>query len=80
MDLPHVAARAPATLAALRAVMPHGRLMGISSANGTNLRNLLGRTRQTLDSMAARKAASMDARKAAELKPTGPTQRAAVVE
>jgi len=51
VDLPHVAARTDSTLEALRRVMPNGRLISISSANGTNLLELLSRTRQTLDSM-----------------------------
>lgn len=51
VDLPHVAKRVPALLAALGEVMPHGRLVGVSSADRTNLRLLLARTRQTLDSM-----------------------------
>ena len=43
-DLPHVAANAGRTLAALKAAAGHARVILISSADGNNLRALLGRT------------------------------------
>ena len=36
-DLPHVAARAEATLAALREAVPHSRILCISAESGANL-------------------------------------------
>jgi len=43
-DLPHVAARVPATLEALKAVVPHGRILPISAHSRVNLESLVGRT------------------------------------
>ncbi|KAL1519103.1 hypothetical protein AB1Y20_003368 [Prymnesium parvum] len=51
LDLPHVEARVPGTIAALKEVMLHKRIMGISSTRGDHLRELLIRTRRTLDQM-----------------------------
>ena len=50
-DLPHVAARAEETLAALREAVPHQRILCISAESGTNLTPLVQRTRSLLDSM-----------------------------
>eukprot|EP00966_Prymnesium_polylepis_P039081 906955-Prymnesium_polylepis.1 len=50
-DLPHVASRTAETMAGLRAAMRHGRLICVSSQSGERLRELLVRTRQTLDKM-----------------------------
>lgn len=50
-DLPHVAARADETLAALRAATPHKRLLCISARSGDNLRELVRRTRLLLDKL-----------------------------
>jgi len=53
-DLPHVAARAEVTLAALREAVPHQRILCISAESGTNLTPLVQRTRSLLDAMDAR--------------------------
>ena len=50
-DLPHVAARAEATLAALRQVVAHRRIICISAESGVNLPVLVQRTRALLDAL-----------------------------
>ena len=57
-DLPHVAGRAEETLAALREVVPHKRILCISAQSGANLRMLVQRTRGLLDAMDARERAA----------------------
>eukprot|EP00908_Phaeocystis_cordata_P022128 Transcript_4549.p1 GENE.Transcript_4549~~Transcript_4549.p1 ORF type:complete len:412 (-),score=126.04 Transcript_4549:19-1254(-) len=56
-DLPHVAAKAEETLAALRAVVPHKRILCISAQDGANLKMLVQRTRALLDQMDSKEAA-----------------------
>lgn len=50
-DLPHVAERAADTLAALKVAAGHGRVIVLSSHEGRNVKQLLGRTRSVLDQM-----------------------------
>lgn len=57
VDLPHVAEALDDKLAALAAVAPHGRVMCVSAAAGTNVRELLVRTRSMLDRVERRRAA-----------------------
>jgi GTP-binding protein len=53
VDLPHVAARVPAAMEALRAVVPHGRIMCISAQSGVNIEQLVGRTYKLLQEQKA---------------------------
>jgi len=57
-DLPHVAARADETLAALQAATPHKRLLCISARSGDTLPELVRRTRALLDALDDRAAAA----------------------
>ena len=54
-DLPHVAARAPESLAALKKAAKHGRVISASSHESKNIKKLLQRTRKLLDQMDAKK-------------------------
>lgn len=54
VDLPHVAARVPAALEALRAVVPHGRILCISAHTGLNVDQLVSRTYKLLRQQAGR--------------------------
>ena len=56
-DLPHVAAKAEETLAALRAVVPHKRILCITAQDGATLKMLVQRTRALLDQMDSKEAA-----------------------
>jgi GTPase len=55
-DLPHVAEGLRTKLRALKAAVPHSRVMSLSSHQGTNLRKLLRRTRGLLDELDGRDA------------------------
>ena len=60
-DLPDVAARLPATLEALRKIVPHQRIMCISAHSGLNLKQLIGKTHNLLlKEKAAAKGSSAD--------------------
>ena len=54
VDLPGVAESADEKLAALKASVGHGRVLGLSSHEGHNVRNLLRRTRSLLDDLDGR--------------------------
>lgn len=57
IDLPHVAEALPAKLDALTAAAAHGRVMGVSAADGTNVRDLIVRARGMLDRRERRRSA-----------------------
>jgi GTP-binding protein len=50
-DLPHVRGALPAKLKELREAAGHSRILAVSSADGTNLRDLLVRTHRLLGRM-----------------------------
>jgi len=60
-DLPHVADGLDLKLGALAAAAGHGRVMAVSAADGSNVRELLVRTRAMLDREQRRQAAQSNA-------------------